>query len=448
MTRALKARLLFTLAAVAIYEAGAHIPLPRAVSPVSIFRLGIVPYFTASYVVLLLSGIIPYLRRLRDGPAAANATLDRIIYGATAVIAFFQGWGLSLLVSDMGAGSRAVTATLLAAGAILLAWLADQVSRRGLVNGVALIMSITLLTVMARMAEAGGVSFGFLIVVGGLLALCIVMVRSERRIPLEYAGEGEQSGDIWTPSVVLRPNMVGVLPVSLAVLAMSPLHAVGVTRGSATAWMLYCGMIVLFTYVWTAITFNEADVRARLQRYGFRLAGADSATLSDDHLERIVVRLVAKHAAFLVSLVVIPSLAVAQFDISDLITAIAGPSLLILVATTIAFTDNLRVLLRRAARIGPSAGDWVPVFEADTDLEVDLARGILERAGIPTVRSSNRVIPVTGTLAFWESSRPSYPSLTINRRLGDGHVYAAVPADLALRAQSLLAPYREPPVVT
>ena len=437
------ARLLFTLLALAIYEAGAHIPLAVERFPVPIFRLGIVPYFTASYVILLLSGVIPYLRRLRDGPAAANATLDRIIYGATALIAFFQGWGLSLVVPEMGAGSRAVTATLLAAGAILLAWLADQVSRRGLVNGVALIMAVTLLTVIAWTLEAGGVSFRFLIVVGGLLALCLVMVRSEHRIPLEYGGAGERSGDIWTPSVVLRPNMVGVLPVSLAALAMSPLHAVGVTRGSAAAWILYCGMIVLFTYLWTAITFNEADVRARLQRYGFRLGGADLASLPDDHLERIVVRLVARHAGFLVSLVVIPSLAVTQFDISNLITGIAGPSLLILAAIASAFTDNLRAFTRRAVQTGPPAGKWVPVFEADTDLEVDLARGVLERAGIPTVRSSSRVIPVTGTLAFWEVCRPVYPSLTINRRLGDGHVYAAVPVDQAVRAQSLLAPYRD-----
>lgn len=490
----LQERLLFTIAAVGIYELGVHAPLPGvdrerlleflSISPgtlfgdyhqflggglskAAIFSLGIIPYVTASILVLLLSGAVPYLRRLRDGSPEANATFDRFIYATTIAIALFQGWGLALflqviptpsgqpVVPDPGFVFRFQTVVIVATGAIFLAWMADQITRRGLVNGVALILLVDLVAdaVSGLKTEIAALLHGdlllrqavvFLIVTGGLFALSLFMVRAEHRIPLQYAQEPARNGanGSWTPSIVLRMNSVGVLPVGIAGIAMLPLNYVGVTPGSVASWILYCGLILLFTYQWTAATFSGADVLARIRRYGFALADVDPATASGDHIDRIVERLVARHAAFLAGLVLIAPLVLARFGISSRLSWLAGPSLLVIAAIGVAILERVRVLRQRHGQTGQPAVTWVPVFEAETDLEVDLARGILERAGIPTARLSNRVIPVTGTLAFWEASRPPYPSLTIHRRLGDGRVYAEVSAEHVPQADSVLASYR------
>ncbi len=489
----LQERLLVTIAAVGIYELGVHAPLPGvdrkrlleflstspgtvfgvadqflgdALSKAAIFSLGIMPYFTASVLLLLLSGAVPYLRRLRDGPTEANATFDRFIYGVTTAIALFQGWGLALflqvipapsgqpVVLDPGFVFRIQTVVIVSTGAIFLAWMADQITRRGLVNGVALIVLVDLVAgaVSGLKTEVTALRHGslllrqavpFLAVTGGLFALSLFMVRAEHRIPLQYAQERARNGahGIWTPSIVLRMNTVGVLPVSLAGIAMLPLNSVGITPGSVASWILYCGLILLFTYLWTAATFSGADVLARIRRYGFALADMDPATASGDHIDRILERLVARHAVFLAGLVLIAPLVLARFGISSRLSWLAGPSLLVIAAIGVAIQERVRVLRQRYAQTGQPAEEWVPVFEGETDLEVDLARGILERAGIPTARVSNRIIPVTGTLAFWEVSRPPYPSLAIHRRLGDGRVYAEVPAEHVQQAKSVLSSF-------
>ncbi len=489
-------RVLFTIAAVGIYELGLQVPLPGldrqrlleflSSSPrpfgayyqflqggllkTAVFSLGIMPHVTASVLVLLLSGAVPYLRRLRDGPPEANATLDRFIYGTTIAIALLQGWGLALFLEIIAIQSgqpvvpgpgfifRIQILVIVATGAIFLAWMADQITRRGLVNGVALIVLVDLLTDAGSgvKAEVTALTHGdlllrqaflFLIGIGGLFGLCLFMVRAEHRIPLQYAQERspDRGDECWTPSVVLRTNTVGILPVSMAGIAMLPLNYVGVTPGSVASWILYCGLIVFFTYLWTAVTFSGADVLAQIRRYGFALADIAPATASGDHIDRIAERLVARHAAFLAGLVLVAPLVVPRFGISSRLSWLAGPSLLVIAAIGVAILEGVRGLRHRNHQMSHLSADWIPVFEAETDLEVDLARGILERARIPTARVSNRVIPATGTMAFWEASRPPSPSLTIYRRLGGGRVCAEVPADHVRQAASVLASYHSGP---
>jgi preprotein translocase subunit SecY len=486
----LRAKLLFTIAVLGLYEVGLRVPLPGVdrerlfealpllqgtpfsaydnllrggLSKAAIFSLGIMPYITASIVLLLLSGAVRHLRKLRDERTEGTITFDRFIYVATAAIASFQGWGLALflqmipmpsghLIVSAGLGFRIQTVVIVTTGAVLVAWMADQITRRGLANGVALIILLDLLadairglnTEVAALAQGGLLlrqAVLFLFVIGGLFALSVVMVRAQHRIPLQYTGARDRADTTWTPSIVLRTNTVGIVPVGLAGIAMLPLTYVGVRPQSAGSWIAYCGLIVFFTYLWTAVTFSGADVLAQVRRYGFALADVDPATALDDYIDRIVERRVIRHAALLTGLVLAGPFLVARLGIGSGMSWLASPSLLVIAAIGVAIMESVEVRRQQHHQAGEVTGDWFPVFEAETELEVDLARGILERAGIPTARFSNRAVPVTGTLAFWEVSRPVYPSLTIYRRLGGGSVYAEVRREHVEQAVSVLASY-------
>ena len=417
----------------------------------SVFSLGIVPYVAASVVVLLLSGVVPSLRGLRDGPAEANAAFDRLIYGVTTLLALVQGWALATflrvgttpsgqpLVAAPDAMFRVQTLAIVVTGSILLVWLAAQVTRQGLVNGVVLIVFVDLIAD----ATAGGAALGgegvrasqaaFLVgAVAGVAALCVYMVRAGRRIPLRLA-EGGLSAT-WVPSIVLRPNTVGAVPVGIAGVAMLPVAHLGVTPGSTLSWIVQAGLIAFFTYLWTAVTFSGAAVVGQIRRFGLELADVDSTRTPEDHLDGIVERFAAQHAVFLVALVVVAPFALERVGIGSGVSWLVGPWLLVAAAIGAAIVDRLQGLKRGM--------DWVPVFEGETELEVDLVRSLLERAGIPTRRASTRVIPVTGTLAFWEMNRPPYPSWTIHRRLGAGGVYAEVPAEQVRKAEHVVRRHR------
>lgn len=485
------ARIRFTIAAIAIYELGLHVPLP-GVDPealraavrdaagnafgsydlafhgtllkAAILSLGIVPYLTAATTVLLLSGVVPYLRRLRDGTVEGHVAFDRIIDGVTAAIALLQGFGLAaylqsrgFLVRDPGVAFVLETVVITATGAVFLAWLARQVTRRGIVNGIALIVFIDLVrdALSGITVEAGALPSGallsrqfvlFILGTGGLFALCLYMVKAERRLPLRYAGKDARSRTTpsWVPSIALRMNTVGVVPVALTAGMLRPLYFVGLTRGTVLSWIVSAGLIVFFTYLWTAFTFSGTDVSVQLRRYGFEFADADleKQNATGEHLDRIMERLAALHAAFLVALVVIVPLFLVRLGIRSELSWIAGPSLLVIAAIGVAIMNEIRPLGQEGDETRDPAVEWVPIFESETELEVDLARNLLERRGIPTRRSSNRAVPITGTLAFWEMSRPPFPSVTIHRRLGGGTVCAEVPASEVERAESALASIR------
>lgn len=422
----------------------------RELTASAVFSLGMTPLIQASILILLLAGAVSRLRQLRDATGETGAALDRPIYAATIAIALVQGYGLAVLLelipqaisSAPGALFRVQTVVVLVTGAIFLAWLAGQITRRGLVNGVALIVLINLLAEAASglRLEIAGLTHGmlslrpallFLIVLGGLFALSLHMVRAQHRIPLQHQpSSGNPGGESGAPSIVLRMNMVGIVPIWLAGIAMLPLNYLVLRAGSVPSLVVYSSLIAVFTYLLTAVSFSGADVVAQIRRYGFTLPDVDPRDAGENHMERVVERLVARHAAFLIGMALVGPLVVARLGIGAGLSWLAGPSLLVIAAIGVAIMESIR------AR---SQGDWAPVFEADTELEADLAGTILERAGIPARRVSNRAIPITGTLAFWEMSRPPYPSLTIYRRLGGGGVYVEVPREYVQPAANVFA---------
>lgn len=452
--------LLFTVAVLASYCVARLVPIPGVDAPpetafgTGVFALGLKPYIAASVVIVLLAGAVPRLRRLRDGPSDQAAGLDRYIYAVAIALALLQAYGRALwlelvaLVAPQSVLFRMQSVVIIAGGAILLAWLADQVTRRQLVNGVVLIaladgvinMASGLVGEIHTLTRDGLLRerFFLLVVLVALFVLSVYMVTTGRRVPLRTIDEGAwQAGDARpAPELVLRANMVGIVPLIVASMVMLPLNYVAIRSGSVASVILYAVLIVFFTYVWTAITFSGADLVTRAQRYGYALAGPEDAEAPADYIDGIVERLTARHAAFLVGLAVAVPLALNKLGVGHRFAWALGPSLLVIAATGFAIWENIRAHRR-------TQGIWTPVFTADTALEVDLAIHILQRAGIPAMRRSSRVIPITGALGYWETCRPPYPSLAIHRYLSGGRVYAEVPVEQAHQSETVLAPYRQ-----
>ncbi len=316
-----KQRLLFTLAAVTVYRAGLHVSLPGvnrqalqeslshyspslaqtynevtggALSTAAVFSLGITPYIVASILVLLMSGAVLRLRRIRDKRAGADPAFDRLIYGVVALVAALQAWGMAVfletmqspsglpVVSDPGLGFRILAVVSMAAGALLLAWIADQISWKGIANGVAVLVlvdmaaslwqpslrELDLLLIGHRLLWQWVVLFGF---AAGLLALSFAVISAKRYLPLTYVGTAPTTApQAWTPRVTLRANTVGILPIWLAATLLYVLTGTGsLAWGSAAYWVLHCALIVVFAYVWTAVTFKSSDLVSQLARYGF-----------------------------------------------------------------------------------------------------------------------------------------------------------------------------------
>jgi preprotein translocase subunit SecY len=174
-SKQVKKRIVFTLAAVTIYKIGTHIPLPglnldllrfmfvdlgsashpltqRAFSHMTVFSLGISPYISATIIVLLLSVLIPHLRRLRDGNREQNNKFDRLIYPITALISAGQAWGIAIFIEGLGSSSgqtivnnpgwgfRCIVVVTLVSGTMMLVWLAHLITEKGIANGVLVII--------------------------------------------------------------------------------------------------------------------------------------------------------------------------------------------------------------------------------------------------------------------------------------------------------------------
>jgi preprotein translocase subunit SecY len=473
----LQRRLLFTLGAVAIYRLGLHVPLPGVnhevleTSRASVFSLGVGPYIQASVVVLLLSGFIPYFRRLRDGPPDANLGFDRWIYGVTVPVTLIQGWSLalylealqgsagpsaSLILANPGFAFRIQILLAVTAGVMLLTWLADQITERGVANGIAVIVLADLVasvtsgvTAAAAAVRQGDQSLGqailLLLIAAGVVAGAVVVTAAKRTLPLQHLDPPAPTAieDSWTPSIALRVNTVGTIPANVATAILTAVLLAPALAPVFSNRIIQFVLIVVFTYLVTAITFNSADVVERVNRYRFTVADPDSTEVTAGHLDRIVERLVFPYALFLAGLTVVPALADEVLDMKGRLSYLVGPQLLVLVAIGLAILEALRTEREKRSRDDDDdrSGGWTPIFTGETDLEVDLVRGILARSGIPSVRHSTRAMSIAGTLALWEASRPTFPSLTLHRRLGSGHVCAQVPQERVEDARRALTAY-------
>jgi preprotein translocase subunit SecY len=394
----LRKRLLFTLAMLAVYRVGVAIPTPGidrqalaaffeqvkdtifglfnlfsggALEQFSVFSLGIMPYISASIILQLLTVVVPYLERLsKEGEAGRRKITQYTRYG-TIVIAIIQGLMISFglegtrgpggeaIVLEPGWPFRLMTVITLTSGTAFIMWLGEQVTERGVGNGISLVIFAGIvaslpsaITTTLQFVRDGELSLltalffvAFAIVVVGVI---IFMERGQRRIPVQYAKRvvGRKVYGGQSSHLPLKINTSGVIPVifassilifpaTIAQFVKHPWTEIMVAYLVPGQWLhelLYVGFIIFFCYFYTAVVFNPVDVAENMRKFGGYIPGIRPGQKTAEFLDRILSRITLGGAIYLSLVALLPTLLVAQFNVPFFF---GGTALLIVVGVAL-----------------------------------------------------------------------------------------------------------------
>jgi preprotein translocase subunit SecY len=403
----IRKKLLFTGAVLALYRLGAHIPAPginaKAVQSIqsnfggqsvlgllnlfsggglgriAIFALGIMPYITASIILQLLQVVVPSLEKLQKEGEVGQQRITQYTRYLTVGIAFAQSIGYVFLFKsfEKGAGQQVITnytlgkvfviVISLTAGTVLLMWMGELVTQRGIGNGISLLIFASIVSRIPtgihswwqNPDQTFRVMMPFIVV--AVVAAVVFVQEGQRRIPVQYAKRVigrrmSQGGQTYMP---LRVNMAGVIPVIFAasVMAIPPTVAqlIGQNRrGFATdlyqffnpgGWHYVfgeCIMIVLFTYFYTAVTFNPVDQADQLRKFGGFIPGVRPGRPTAEFLDRILARLTLPGALFLAAIAALPTILIDQTNANF---AFGGTSVLIVIGVALDTMKQLEAQL-------------------------------------------------------------------------------------------------------
>ena len=401
----LRAKILFTLAILALYRFIAHIPLPGidqialdnlfrnnqllgfldlfsggALSRMSIVALGVFPYITSSIVMQLLTPVIPSLQELSREGEAGRVKINRITHWITVPIAFAQGYGQLVLldqsnVLSVGFSGDALLPTLaalfsIAAGTMFLVWLGEMITERGIGNGISLIIFAGIVAGFPKLLTQGFLDrgnvlgIGFFAIIGVIIIALIVMFNeAHRRIPVQYGRSIFRGGRMYRQSgatyLPLRINSAGMIPLifafSIVILpgTVATYFATNTTwigdvanffadlliPSSPLYWVMVFVLVVIFTFFYTLVVFNQQNLAENLQRNGGFVLGIRPGKPTQDYLNRVIVRLTMGGALFLGFIAIVPYLASLVTDVQAI--SLSSTSLLIMVGVGL---DTLRQL--------------------------------------------------------------------------------------------------------
>lgn len=386
----LRKRVLFTLLMLAVYRIGIFVPTPGinaetmkqlvsqgtvfeifnlfsggALERFSVFALGIMPYISASIIFQLLAVAVPAIAQIqKEGDAGRKKITQYTRYG-TVVLSLVQGFGISygleqqgiLLPGVGGLGFYLTTMVTLAAGTCFLMWLGEQISERGIGNGISLIIFAGIVTRMPggfrdawSTKQQFGDLFGFLLLlifIGAIISFIIYFERSHRRIPVQYAKRivGRKMYGGQESHLPLKLNMAGVIPpIFASSLILFPAtiaqfvkneHMQKVAGLLSGGWMhdfLYATLIIFFCYFYTAVTFNPVDVADNMRKFGGYIPGIRPGKNTSDFIDRILTRITLGGALYITFVCLLPSILIAKFGIPpSLASTFGGTSLLIVI---------------------------------------------------------------------------------------------------------------------
>jgi preprotein translocase subunit SecY len=388
----LRRRVLFTAAILAIYRFGSWVPAPGvdsetiedyfsgrsgtvlgllnvfsggALSQFAIFALGIMPYVTASIILQLMTVVVPKLEALQKEGEAGYAKINQYTRYLTVALAAAQASGYAFLferqgVLDANAGRILLIVLTLTAGTTLLMWMGELITKRGVGNGISLLIFASILTGLPLGISAwynGGVMERlFLPLMAVAIVVAVVFIQEgQRRIPIQYAKRmvGRRMTAGGSTYMPLRVNMAGVIPVifAAAVMAFPPTIAqyFPQTQGfvnrhftpSDLTYIFFQGfLIIIFTYFYTAVQFNPVDQADNLRKYGGYIPGIRPGPPTAVYLDRVLTRLTLPGAIYLALVASLPSIAIAYFGFSQATAgAIGGTSVLIAVGVAL---DTMR----------------------------------------------------------------------------------------------------------
>lgn len=395
----LKRRLIFTFLLLAIYRVGSHIPTPGvngdalaaffarhqntifgifdmfsggALERLSVFALGIMPYISASIILQLLTVVIPHLERLsKEGEQGRNKITQYTRYG-TVVLSLIQGFGISIGLENMsGPGSvaialhlgwsfRLMTMITLTAGTAFIMWLGEQISERGIGNGISLIIFAG---IVARLPQAIGNTFRMvstgemgifgililLVLMVSVVAFIIFMEQGQRRIPVQYAKRvvGRKMYGGQSTHLPLKINTSGVIPpIFASSLIMFPATLASFLKdvpfmqmvsavlkpGAIIYELLYVVFIFFFCFFYTAIVFNPADVADNMKKYGGYIPGIRPGKRTADYIDKVLTRITLGGAVYVSAVCVLPSIMMTRFHVPFYF---GGTALLIVVGVAI-----------------------------------------------------------------------------------------------------------------
>ena len=388
----LRRRVLFTGLVLGVYRFGSWMPAPgidsaaiksyfsnngntvlgllnlfsgSALSRFSIFALGIMPYVTASIILQLMTVVIPTLEQLQKEGESGYAKINQYTRYLTVVLAGAQAAGYAYLFHRSGAlsgnpGRLVLIIVTLTAGTTLLMWMGELITKRGIGNGISLLIFASILTSAPAGINAwvnGGPmeKLFFPLVALGIVVAVVFVQEGQRRIPIQYAkrmmGRRQTAGG--STYMPLRVNMAGVIPVifAAAVMAFPPTIAQFFPQtqgfinqhflpGNATYLLLEGALIVIFTYFYTAVQFNPVDQADNLRKYGGYIPGIRPGPPTAQYLDRVLTRLTLPGSLYLALVAVLPSLFIRYGGFSQATSrALGGTSVLIVVGVAL---DTMR----------------------------------------------------------------------------------------------------------
>ncbi len=402
----LRQRILFTVMILIVYRIGGHIPLPGvdtqalsiaaqsfkntllglydmfaggAFQKATVFALGIMPYISASIIIQLLGAVFPYFQRLqKEGPEGRKKLTQITRYGTVAISAL-QGYGVAIFLQHMNAGSSAqpmpvvpnpgmgfilLTVLTLITGTMFIMWLGEQITDRGIGNGISLIImvgimvrfpnvifkEVTLISEGVRNIFTEVILIGLMVITIGFVVL---LTQGIRKIPVQYAKRvvGRKIYGGQSTHIPLRVNTAGVMPIIFAQSLMFIPSTITTFMGDVEwlqnamrvfsidhwfYWLVFGLLIIFFTYFYTAIAFNPTEVADNMKKHGGFIPGIRPGKRTAEFIDNILTRVTLPGSIALAIIAVFPYVLMKVMGIDyDLASFFGGTSLLILVGVAL-----------------------------------------------------------------------------------------------------------------
>ena len=396
----LKNRIWFTLGALIVYRLGTYIPLPGidpvvlndifsqqsggilgmfdmfsggALGRMTIFALNIMPYISASIIMQLMTSISPKLGALKKEGESGRKIINQYTRYGTVLITALQAYGIAVglegmtssagsAVIDPGMFFRFTTVITLVGGTMFLMWLGEQITARGVGNGISLIIYAGIVANLPsavagtlELSRTGALSpiliVALLLMSAGVIFFIIFMERAQRRIIVQYPKrqQGNKMSGGESSHLPLKLNTAGVIPpIFASSILLMPITIIGFSAGQGPEWLgtvaallgrgqpiyllIYISLIVFFAFFYTAVVFNPEDTADNLKKYGGFVPGIRPGKNTSQYLDKVLTRLTVIGAAYLSAVCLLPEILISRFSVPFYF---GGTSLLIVVTVTL-----------------------------------------------------------------------------------------------------------------